>query len=181
MSENPNIKFNINISGSSIGNKAVQEKIEKLIVRYQIKPALLVFEITETATVSNLYEAKQFISRIKKLGSHVALDDFGSGMSSFGLLKVLDVDYIKLDGSFVKYIHNDPEHYAMVEAINSVSQVMGKQTIAEFVENKEIASLLKQIGIDYGQGYYYHRPAPLTMKSLNRVEGVNIVNFTMRV
>jgi len=168
MAQHDNIKFNINISGVSISNQKFHQKVVDLLKNESnINPEHIVFEITETAMVSNLTIAKEFISTMKALKCSIALDDFGSGMSSFAYLKNLDVDYIKLDGVFVKNIDDDEIHYSMVSAINSVAQSMGKPTIAEFVEHQAVSTSLKEIGINYGQGYHYHRPAPLTNNEVN--------------
>jgi EAL domain-containing protein (putative c-di-GMP-specific phosphodiesterase class I) len=119
------------------------------------------FEVTETVAISNLDSAINFIQNLKKSGFRFALDDFGSGISSFGYLKNLPVDYLKIDGMFVKGIVNDPIDYAMVKSINEIGQVMGMKTIAEFVENDEIRDMISAIGVDYGQGYGLGKPKPL--------------------
>jgi len=119
------------------------------------------FEITETAAVSNMDSAIKFIKSLKEIGCQFALDDFGSGISSFGYLKKLPVDFLKIDGMFVKDIIEDPIDYAMVKSINEVGQPMGMKTIAEFVENDEIKIKLKTLGVNYGQGYGLGKPMPL--------------------
>jgi EAL domain-containing protein (putative c-di-GMP-specific phosphodiesterase class I) len=167
ISEHRNIRFNVNISGASLSNQKFHEKALSILSEYHVDPAQIVFEITETAMVTNLSIVKEFIDAVKNFGCSIALDDFGTGMSSFSFLKNLNVDYIKLDGSFVRDIHKDPINNSMVNAINSVAQVMGKVIIAEFVENEEVSVLLKEMGIGYGQGYYYHRPEPLTSNTLH--------------
>jgi EAL domain-containing protein (putative c-di-GMP-specific phosphodiesterase class I) len=118
------------------------------------------FEITETAAISNIAMAKQLISTLKQLGCRFALDDFGSGLSSFGYLKNLPVDYLKIDGMFVKDIVDDPIDHAMVKSINEIGQIMGMQTIAEFVENDEIKGMLRDIGVNYAQGFGISKPLP---------------------
>ena len=121
----------------------------------------LCFEITETAAITNLVSATRFITALKGWGCCFALDDFGSGLSSFAYLKQLDVDYLKIDGVFVKDIVADPISLAMVKSINDIGQVMGKRTIAEFVENDDILEKLREVGVDYAQGYCIGRPTPL--------------------
>ena len=116
------------------------------------------FEITETAAISNMIVARKFISTLKELGCRFSLDDFGSGLSSFGYLKILPVDYLKIDGMFVKNIADDPIDRAMVKSINEIGQVMGMQTIAECVENEKIKGMLREIGVDYAQGYGIGKP-----------------------
>ncbi len=122
------------------------------------------FEITETAAIGNLNKAISFIKSLKKLGCKFALDDFGSGLSSFSYLKSLPVDYLKIDGVFVKDIVDDPVDAAMVEAINQVGHIMKIKTIAEFVENGEIMDILRKLGVDYAQGYHIDKPMPLNEK-----------------
>jgi len=119
------------------------------------------FEITETAAISNLNLAVKFISTLKDKGCLFALDDFGSGLSSFAYLKNLPVDFLKIDGMFVKDIVDDPIDRAMVKSINEIGQIMGMKTIAEFVENNEIMDILRDIGVNYAQGYGIDKPRVL--------------------
>jgi EAL domain-containing protein (putative c-di-GMP-specific phosphodiesterase class I) len=129
--------------------------------------------------MTNISQARKFIQGIKEQGCLLALDDFGSGMSSFSYLKNLDVDYVKLDGSFVRNLHQDAVHYAMVAAINEVAQVMGKECIAEYVENREVMERLQDIGIAYGQGYYIHKPENLHLIKLQGQPSDNDVDFNV--
>jgi EAL domain-containing protein (putative c-di-GMP-specific phosphodiesterase class I) len=121
---------------------------------------LICFEITETTAVTSLSKAAEFIAALRGLGCRFALDDFGAGVSSFSYLKHLPVDYVKIDGSFVRDMAQDPVNRAMVQAIHNIGRVMGKQTIAESVETVEILDLLRAIGVDYAQGYGIARPSP---------------------
>lgn len=120
------------------------------------------FEITETAAISNLKIASHFIAILRMMGCKFSLDDFGSGLSSFGYLKNLHVDYVKIDGIFVKEIVDNPIDYAMVKCINEMTQVMGMKTIAEFAENDAIVEKLKLIGVNYVQGYGIGKPQPIS-------------------
>lgn len=152
--------ISVNLSGHSLTDKSVLELIILKLGQYEINSEKLCFEITETAAISNIVMAEQFISKIKNLGCKFALDDFGSGLSSFAYLKSLPVDYLKIDGVFVKDIVEDKIDYAMVKAINEVGHAMELQTIAEFVENTDIQKMLIELGVDYAQGYGIHKPQP---------------------
>lgn len=154
-------RFAINLSGTSINNEMLQF-IKEQFHQAGIRPELVGFEVTETAAIANLTQAHHFINELKLLGCTFALDDFGSGLSSFGYLKSLPVDYLKIDGAFVKGIVEDTVDRAMVDVINRIGHVIGIRTIAEFVENKHILSHLKAIGVDYAQGYGIDKPKPIT-------------------
>jgi diguanylate cyclase (GGDEF)-like protein/PAS domain S-box-containing protein len=157
-----NIHFvSINLSGQSITNINFLNTVVAKLEEFDIDPVQICFEITETAAISNLVAATKFISSLKALGCRFALDDFGSGLSSFGYLKSLPVDYLKIDGQFVKDIVANPIDYEMVKSINDIGHVMGMQTIAEFVENDEIKEQLITIGVDFAQGYGIGKPEPL--------------------
>jgi len=151
----------INLSGASLGNESFLKFLVTQISESGIRGEQLCFEITETSAIANLAEAVQFIEVMHGLGSRFALDDFGSGLSSFSYLKTLPVDYLKIDGQFVKDIEKDPVDRSMVEAINNIGKVMGIKTIAEYVETTSIATELQRIGVDYGQGWALAKPEPL--------------------
>lgn len=148
----------INLSGTTIGDQAFLDFLRKQFVAYSIPPEMICFEITETSAISNLGSAIRFINELKSLGCYFSLDDFCAGMSSFAYLKHLPVDFLKIDGSFVKDMLDDPINRAMVEVINHIGHVMGKRTIAEFVETAQIEQALLEIGVDYAQGYVIERP-----------------------
>ncbi|OQX13808.1 MAG: GGDEF-domain containing protein, partial [Thiothrix lacustris] len=126
-----------------------------------ISPAMLCFEITERVAIHNVELAQKFIETLKGLGCSFSLDDFGTGVSSFSYLKTLAVDYLKIDGSFIKDIATDSIAEAMVRSVNQVGHLMGIQVIAEYVENEQIIGILRDIGVDYGQGYGISKPLPL--------------------
>ncbi len=165
LAENPEFQkqicfISINLSGQSLANLAFLDFIRSKLEASGIIGEKVCFEITETAAISNLGTAIKFIITLKELGCRFALDDFGSGLSSFGYLKNLPVDYLKIDGIFVKDIVEDPIDRAMVKSINEIGQVMGMQTIAEFVEDDVIKGMLKEIGVNYAQGYGIGKPLP---------------------
>lgn len=151
----------INLSGHSLGDT---DFLDFLLEKFQaegIAAEKFCFEITETAAVANLGAAIQFITALNSIGCSFALDDFGTGLSSFNYLKNLPVDYLKIDGSFVRGISRDPLDRAMVHSINDIGHVMGMETIAEFVEDEEILQILREIGVDYVQGFAIGRPKML--------------------
>lgn len=153
--------FSINLSGTSLGDKSFLGYIREQFAIYAIPPEAICFEITETAAIVNLKHTINLLTALKKIGCKFALDDFGSGMSSFMYLKNFEVDYLKIDGSFVKDMHLNKIDHAMVRSIHSVAEAMNIQTVAEFVENEEILKELKQIGVHYGQGVGLGRPVVL--------------------
>ena len=166
--EGPLAMCAINLSGSSIGDDKFLEYLQRLFSEFDIPPRLICFEITETSAIANLGSAIRFINELKGLGCRFSLDDFCAGMSSFAYLKHLPVDFLKIDGSFVKDMLDDPINRAMVEVINHIGHVMGKRTIAEFVETPLIEQALQEIGVDYAQGYLIERPQVFTCDSLQR-------------
>ena len=151
----------INLSAQSLGDERLHEYILDELSRSGLDAEKICFEVTETAAVSRLDQAILFISKLKSLGCRFALDDFGTGMSSFSYLKNLPVDYLKIDGSFVRDITGDPIDRAMVSSINEIGHLMGLTTIAEYVENDQIRSELCRLGVDYAQGFGISRPDTL--------------------
>ena len=164
--------FSINLSGTSLGDKSLLGYIREQFAIYAIPPKSICFEITETAAVVNLKNTIQLFNSLRKLGCSFALDDFGSGMSSFMYLKNFEVDYLKIDGSFVKDMHINKIDHAMVRSIHSVAEAMNIETVAEFVENDAILKELKLIGVHYGQGL--HLGAPMPMKQL--IDNFSVLN-----
>ncbi|HWV15123.1 MAG TPA: EAL domain-containing protein [Cellvibrio sp.] len=151
----------INLSGQSIGDKTFHRYLVEIIARAEFDVSKLCFEITETAAITNLGDAKLLIDDIRRLGVKVALDDFGAGASSFGYLKTLPVDFLKIDGQFVTDLLEDALDFAAVRCFQDVALVVGVKTIAEFVEREDVLATLKTLGVDYAQGYLIHRPEPL--------------------
>lgn len=155
----------VNLSGQSLSDEKFLQEITDHLSHSEIPAEKICFEITETAAIQNLAKASQFIKTLKRLGCSFALDDFRSGLSSFAYLKSLPVDFVKIDGFFVKDVVKDPVDLAMVKAINDMAHAMGKLTIAEFVEDREILQKLVDLGVDYVQGYGIAKPAPLINES----------------
>lgn len=163
MAENPVLLenmggFAINLSGTSLNDELFLDFVLEEIVSSGVETSMLCFEVTETSTIENLDYTSSFIEEVKQLGCSFALDDFGTGMSSYAYLKTLPVDYLKIDGVFIRDIANSPTDYAMVKSINEIGHFLGMQTIAEFVENEQIAHVLSEIGVDYAQGYGIQKP-----------------------
>ncbi len=152
----------INLSGASLSDARFQTFIREILREHAQAAPRLCFEITETAAMSNLDSVLSLIQDLKTLGCHFALDDFGSGLSSFAYLQSLAVDYIKIDGAFVRDMVRDPVDAAMVEAIAKVARIMGIRTMAEFVEDDETAQALRVLGVDYAQGNHFAPPRPLS-------------------
>ncbi|MYN01861.1 EAL domain-containing protein [Pseudoduganella sp. DS3] len=158
----PGTSWAINLSGASVCDEGLLEYVLAQQRACGVALENVCFEITETAAVGNLAQAAALIQNLQTLGCRFALDDFGAGMSSFAYLKHLPVDYVKIDGSFIRGILHSPTERAMVESINQIAHVMGKQTIAEFVEAEAELACLRAMGVDYAQGYGVGRPQPLS-------------------
>lgn len=153
--------FTINLSGQSMADSELADFVLDRMRGANVLASRLCFEITETAAISSFHQAATFIERLRDAGCLFALDDFGAGLSSFGYLKRLPVDFLKIDGQFVRDITRDPVDLAMLKSINGIGSVLGIRTIAEAVEDQETLDLLKTIGVDYAQGYHIGRPEPL--------------------
>ncbi len=155
------MNLSINLSGQSLCDEDFPAFVTTAVLASGIPPKWLCFEVTETTAITNLSRAVSLISELKRMGCHFALDDFGSGLSSFNYLKNLPVDYLKIDGSFVKDMDRNPVDRAMVAAINEIGHLMGIQTVAEFVTRLGVLEALDEIGVDYAQGYFIATPEPL--------------------
>ena len=163
--------YSVNLSGQSLIDDRFLDYVIDQFEKFEIPGQKIGFEITETSAIANLSKAVHFISVLKERGCAFLLDDFGSGMSSYNYLKNLHIDYLKIDGAFVKNMVQDKIDHAMVESINRIGHVMGIKTIAEFVENAEIYRQLGDLGVDYAQGYGIHKPEPLFTQL--RIETLN--------
>ncbi len=158
--------FAINLSGMSLGDPAFADFVLEQFGESRTPPGAVCFEITETAAISNLARAGRFIDRFRGLGCRFALDDFGSGLSSFAYLKALPVDYLKIDGSYIRGIASDRVDHAVVEAIQRLGEALGAKTVAECVEDAQTLERVRAMGIDFGQGYAIHRPEPYAALAL---------------
>lgn len=156
-----NFKISLNISGNALIDEGLFEYIKAEINKSNIEPRKVILEITETAMITNLIQVKNFIEQCKGIGCLFALDDFGVGLSSFSYLKYFTVDYLKIDGSFIRNITKNTIDQYLVKSFVDISNALNIKTVAEFVENQEIVSTLQQIGVTYGQGYFYGRPKPI--------------------
>ena len=157
----PDIRIFANLSGRSLTDEPLLQHIEECLRASNIAPGRLSFEITETAAVGDLASARNFVRRLKDLGCLIALDDFGVGFSSFGYLRALAVDYVKIDRMFVRDLDTNETNRALVQAVHTVARTMGKGVIAEGVENEAHANVLRDMGIDHAQGYHWGRPVTL--------------------
>ncbi|MBD3776399.1 MAG: EAL domain-containing protein, partial [Thiotrichales bacterium] len=153
--------ININISGQSLGNPQFNAMLLQVLENNQALNHKVCFEITETAAITHMSASISFLNSIKNFGCKLALDDFGSGFSSFGWLKSLPVDFVKIDGNFILDVLSDNIDAAMVKAIHQITVEMNIDSIAEFVENQEVSDWLKAVGIEYAQGYHFHKPSPI--------------------
>jgi len=151
----------INLSGQSLGDAGFTAWVLTQLAASGLPGAMLCFEITETAAIRNLHAAQDFFAALRARGCKLSLDDFGSGLSSFAYLRTLPVDVLKIDGQFVKDMVHDPVSQAMVKSIHDIGVLMGKQTVAEFVEHEAILGSLQAMGVHYAQGYAVGHPVPL--------------------
>jgi EAL domain-containing protein (putative c-di-GMP-specific phosphodiesterase class I) len=156
----PGVEIFVNLSGTSLGHESLLSRIEERVTATGLPAGRLAFEITETAAVKDIVVAREWMRRLKERGCRFALDDFGIGFSSFSYLQSLPADYVKIDGSFIRGVDTDPAARALVRAIDTVAHTLGKETIAECVENLDSVKTLAELGVEYGQGYALGRPAP---------------------
>jgi diguanylate cyclase (GGDEF)-like protein len=160
LQEHPTVQLFVNLSGRSLVDETLVEFIETQLEERGVEPARLGFELTESVAIQDMERAESWIKRIKALGCRFVMDDFGVGFASFAYLRSLPIDQIKIDGSFIRMIDRDPSSRAIVQAMHTLAQALGKVTVAEFVEHAAIVEVLREIGIAYGQGYYLSHPSP---------------------
>ena len=159
--EEPETCLQVNLSGRSVGDPRLTGEVERLIKQYGVNPERLTFEITETALIGNLSEARRFADRVRDLGCELALDDFGSGYASFRYLRLFPIDLVKIDGEYVVDLVDNPQDQVLVRALVQVCQAYGIHTVAEFVQDDPTLRLLRELGVDYVQGYLIGRPEPV--------------------
>ena len=152
--------FFINLSGDSLNDPAFAEFVRELFRAHQIPPANIGFEITETAVVGNLNESVGLVGELRRMGCRIALDDFGTGLSSFAYLRSLPIDFLKIDGQFVRNADNSPLDNAIIESIVNVARKMGVHTVAEYVETDSVLNCMRKLGVDYVQGFAVAMPMP---------------------
>ncbi|WP_433828623.1 sensor domain-containing phosphodiesterase [Actinoplanes sp. CA-015351] len=160
--DEPGLCLQVNLSGRSVGDPRLTTEVEKLLERYRVDPAQLTFEITETALIGNLSEARRFADRVRDLGCGLALDDFGSGYASFRYLRIFPIDLVKIDGEYVVDLVDNPQDQVLVRALVQVCQAYGIHTVAEFVQDEPTLRMLRELGVDYVQGYLIGRPSPVS-------------------
>ncbi len=171
-SATPEYMLSVNLSGASLSDTAFLEFARGLLREAQLPHGALCFEITETAAISNIHSVARFMREMRTLGCQFSLDDFGSGLSSFAYLKELPVDFLKIDGRFIRNVDEDVVDHTMVSAIGHIGSAMGVKTVAERVENSATLERLATMGIDYAQGYYFSRPAPVENRAeVRRLSG----------
>ncbi len=161
-------RCSLNLSAATLEDNDLADFVLALIEKHHVAPSRLCFEITETVAVRDLARAVRFIDRLRSVGCQVALDDFGAGMSSFGYLKNLPVDVIKIDGSFIRDLETDPMSRTIVEAITSIGHQRGLEVVAEWVSSDSLVATVRSLGVDYGQGFALHRPEPVLYQAAER-------------
>lgn len=166
--EHHDLNLQINLSGRSVGDPRLTGEVERLIERYGVNAEQLTFEITETALIGNLSEARHFADRVRDLGCELALDDFGSGYASFRYLRIFPIDLVKIDGEYVVSLVKNPQDQVLVRALVQVCQAYGIHTVAEFVQDEPTLRLLRELGVDFVQGYHVGRPTPLSPARLRQ-------------
>ena len=154
--------FSINVSGNSLSEPDFLEFVLEQFSESQVPASMVCFEITETSAIGHLDRVVEFIEKLKIIGVSFSLDDFGTGLSSYSYLRTLPVDYLKIDGVFVKDIKDSPHDLAVVKSINEIGHFMGKKTIAEYVQDDDIVDILRQVGVDYVQGFGVEEKKPIT-------------------
>jgi EAL domain-containing protein (putative c-di-GMP-specific phosphodiesterase class I) len=158
LTASPGRRLFVNLSGTSLGDRTLLAEIEALVVASALPAGALTFEITETAAIADIAGLQRWARRLKELGCGFALDDFGTGFSSFAYLQALPVDLVKIDGSFVRDLDTNPTNRALVGAMVAVAHALGKTVVAEMIERGPVADILRELGAEYGQGWFWGKP-----------------------
>ena len=173
--------YSINLSGLTLGDDSLLRYVLERLTESQVPPSKIIFEVTESAAINTLSVAVNFINTLKEYGCRFALDDFGTGDASFAYLKTLPIDFVKIDGSIVRDIVDSPKDLALVKSINEIGHFLGKKTVAEFVENDDILARLRQMGVDYAQGYGIEAPfTPVLIRAAQWLLVVVFAQFDLR-
>jgi diguanylate cyclase (GGDEF)-like protein len=159
-------QITLNLSAASLRDLTLADHVRKLLLQYGVRGSMLCFEVTETEAIVNFDRARTLMHELRALGCSFSLDDFGSGYASFAYLHELPFDTIKIDGMFVRDMHLDPTHHAMVRSMVDLARLLNKPVVAEFVESEPVALLLEEMGVQWGQGYFFHRPEQLTLHAI---------------
>jgi EAL domain-containing protein (putative c-di-GMP-specific phosphodiesterase class I) len=159
--QDPRLCLSINLAAQTLSDSGICEFVRGKVSASGLAPAALIFEVTETAAIAELGVAKALLSQLREMGCRTALDDFGSGMSSFAYLRDLPVDLVKIDGRFVRHMSESPVDAALVKAMNDIAHALGKETVAEFVENERALRMIVDMGVDYAQGFHLGVPRAL--------------------
>jgi EAL domain-containing protein (putative c-di-GMP-specific phosphodiesterase class I) len=150
----------INLSALTVEDDSFAQFVLERLERYQVAPERVCFEITETAAVASMVRVIELMTTLRQAGCKFSLDDFGAGMASFGYLKNLPVDYVKIDGSFIRNIETDPTSYSIVRAVTEIGHQLGLKVVAEWVGDERALAILREVRVDYGQGFFLHQPEP---------------------
>ena len=150
----------INLSGLTVEDDSFADFVLERLQRHGVSPDRICFEVTETAAVSSMVRALELMTRLRAAGCKFSLDDFGAGMASFGYLKNLPLDYLKIDGSFIRNLESEDVSQSIVRACTDIGHKLGLRVVAEWVGDERVVELLREIGVDYGQGFYLHQPEP---------------------
>jgi diguanylate cyclase (GGDEF)-like protein/PAS domain S-box-containing protein len=157
----------VNLSAQAFRDERLVPLVEEQLLTVGVDPGRIIFELTESASMSDVKATQRMIKRLNDLGCEFAVDDFGTGFSTFGFLKQFPADYVKIDGSFIAHLDKNPIDQVLVRSITEVARALGKKTVAEFIENEAVLNLVREIGIDFAQGYYIARPSPIEKLDLS--------------
>ena len=171
------VRYWVNLSGNSIGDERFAKTLKEAVLKAPLPPGTINFEVTETAVIRNVKAAGRLMGELREMGCQMALDDFGSGVSSFGHLKHLPIDLLKIDGMFIKDLDQDPTNRIFVKSIIDIAHSRGIATVAEYVENEAVRKTVEDLGVDYVQGFGIAKPYVLAPKFPERRDETNIIQL----